>query len=134
MTSLTETRLATLERVSPELLEVRFKPGQKIDLAGVHDILIERQRMCNGEPYHVLAVLPPDADFEMSVMTQDHYRGLGLERCTRSLAWAATDMLAERMASLYYAYFPQPFPTRVFTEEAEARKWLLEQVADRSMN
>jgi hypothetical protein len=134
MTSLTETRLAILERVSPELLEVRFKPGQKIDLSGLHDILLERQRMCNGEPYDVLAIIPPDTDFEMNVMTQDHYRGLGLERCTRKVAWAASDMLSERMASLYFAYFPQPFPTRVFSDEAEARQWLLGQVAARSMN
>ncbi len=31
----------------------------------------------------------------------------------------------ERMASLYLAYFPQPFHTQVFMEEDEARAWLL---------
>ena len=124
MTELTETRLATLERVAPDLLEIRYKADQKLDVEGLREVMQERQRLCPEGPYRVLAVFPPDGDFDLGVMMQDHYAGRGLQNCTQALAVAAGSTLIERMVGLYYAYFPQPFDMRVFLSEEDARHWL----------
>lgn len=134
MTELIETRLATLERTSDDIVEVRFKPGVKLDPAGIMEVLRERKRFCTPGGHHVLAVFPPESDFEMGVMTTDHYLESGIRDCTRTLALAANGAMNERMASLYFAYFPQPFDARVFMEESEARTWLLEAIESRPLN
>ena len=62
MNELIETRQATIERTADNVLEVRYKPGQTLDPAGIGDVLHERERLCGGqEGQAVLAVIPPDA-------------------------------------------------------------------------
>lgn len=126
MKELTETRQATIEQTQDNLLEVRYKPGETIDTEGLMDVIKERERICGGHcDQAVLAVIPPDADFQLALMTKDHYHGRPVVDCTKFLAVAASSAMHERMASLYFAYFPQPFATQVFQEEGEARAWLL---------
>lgn len=127
-----ETRIATVERKGPDLLEVRYKPDVKLDLKSMEEVLAERKRLCPEGPRDVMAVFPPDVDFDMSVMTTDHYRDKGLEKCTRSLAIVANSAVNERFAGLYFAYFPQAFTTKVFSEEGDAMEWLAEQAAARA--
>ena len=67
-------------------------------------------------------------------MTKDHYLGRGLENCTKALAIAAGSTLNERMAGLFFAYFPQQFNTSVFLMDTDARSWLTTQLAERSMS
>jgi hypothetical protein len=134
MNTLIETRLATLEQVSPDLLEVRFKPDLKLDVNGLAEILRERELLCPRGSVAVLGIFPPDIDFDLDVMTTDHYRDRGLENCTRALAIAAGSTMNERMAGLYFAYFPQPFNTSVFQTTEEARSWLAAQVALRPLS
>lgn len=131
-TELIETRIATIERKGRHVLEVRFKPDVKLDVKGIQELLAERIRICPEDARDVLAVFPPDVDFEVNVMTMDHYKGVGLENCTRSLAVAANSAINERFAGLYFAYFPQGFKTRVFSDEADAQRWLSEQAAARA--
>ena len=129
MNELIETRLATIERVGTELLEVRFKPEQHVDRAGIDEILNERKRICPEGTRNILAIIPGEPDFDLDVVTTDHYAGRELENCTRALAIAASSTMNERMAGLFFAYFPQAFATKVFSDEGEARLWLQEQVA-----
>lgn len=131
MTSLIDTRIATLERKEDGRLEIRFKPDQRIDIAGIEEVLAQRRRLCPEGPRNVLAVLPPDVDFDIAVVMKDHYAGLGLENCTKALAFAANSATNERIAGLYFAYFPQRFATRVCSDENEATRWLAEQAMDR---
>lgn len=85
MNELIETRQATIERTADNVLEVRYKPGQTLDPAGLSDVLSERERLCKGQGGQaVLAVIPPDADFQMLIMTQDHYKGRPAVDCTAS--------------------------------------------------
>ncbi len=130
--SLIEARVATIERVNEAVLHVRFKPEVRLDTSGLNEVLEERQRLCPEGPHDVLAVFPPELDFDMQVMTKDHYLGRGLEHCTASLAVAAGSPMNERLVSLYFAYFPQPFETRVFTDEREASLWLEDRTAARN--
>jgi hypothetical protein len=135
MNELIETRQATIERTADNVLEVRYKPGQTLDPAGLSDVLSERERLCKGQGGQaVLAVIPPDADFQMLIMTQDHYKGRPAVDCTRFLAIAATSVMHERMASLYFAYFPQNFRTSIFSDEAEAREWLKKSMSEVSLS
>jgi hypothetical protein len=125
MNELIETRQATIERTEDQLIEVRYKPGVTIDPKGLSDVLSERERLCDGgDGQAVLAIIPPDADFQMALMTSDHYKGRPVTDCTRFLAVATSSTTHERMASLYFAYFPQDFRTAIFNDEAEARAWL----------
>ncbi|MEO8069557.1 MAG: hypothetical protein ABI599_17805 [Flavobacteriales bacterium] len=121
---LIETRLATIEKVGAELLEVRFKPDVRVDRAGIDEILNERKRICPEGLRNILTVIPGEPDFDLDVLTTDHYEGRGLENCTRALAVAAGSSLNEHMAGLFFAYFPQEFNARVFNSEQDARKWL----------
>ena len=135
MNELIETRQATIERTADNVLEVRYKPGQTLDPAGIGDVLHERERLCGGQKGQaVLAVIPPDADFQMLLMTRDHYKDRPVVDCTRFLAIAASSVMHERMASLYFAYFPQNFPTAVFTDEEEARVWLKSSMSEVSLS
>jgi SpoIIAA-like len=135
MSSLVETRQATVELVGNGTVEVRFKPGITLDQAGLHEVIAERERLISaGEPQAVLAIFPPDADFEIAIMTMDHYKGRKIQSGTRVVAVAANSLMHERMVSLYFAYFPQPFNAKAFVEEDEARAWLQEQLAVNSLN
>lgn len=125
MKELIETRQATIELTADHLVEVRYKPGETLDPAGLSDVLGERERICDGHRGQaVLAVIPPDADFQLSLMTTDHYKDRPVVDCTRFLAITAGNVMHERMASLYFSYFPQNFSTCIFNDEAEARAWL----------
>lgn len=120
-----ETRQATIERTPDDLLEVRYKSGETLDAAGLSEVLSERERMRDdGLGQAVLAVIPPDADLQLSLMTTDHYKGRMAAERTRFLAITASSIMHERMASLYFTYFPQAFRTCIFTNEEEARAWL----------
>ncbi len=131
MTDLIETRQATISRTDDHVLEVRYKPGQTLDPSGISDVLSERERLCTeGGGQAVLAVIPPDADFQMVLMTSDHFKDRPAADCTRFLAISASTMMHERMASLYFAYFPQKFRTAIFSDEIEARAWLKKSMSE----
>lgn len=125
MSNVIDTRLATITQTAPNFLEVRFKHGAMVDGVGIHEVLQQRAQLADKGPFLVLGVLPADIDFDINVMTKNHYAGRKVLEHTLAVAWAASTLMNERMASLYLSYFPQPFPTQVFMEEAEARAWLL---------
>lgn len=135
MNALIETRQATIEKTADNVLEVRYKPGQTLDPAGLSEVLSERERLCSGQGGQAVhAVIPADADFQMVIMTSDHYKGRPVVDCTRFLAITASSVMHERMASLYFAYFPQNFRTAIFTDEVEARKWLKKSMSEVSLS
>lgn len=121
--TLIDTATATVERVSPELIEVRFKPDVKLDVRGLGEIVNAKRTLCGADSPDVLAVTPPELDFDLNVLSVDHGKAHG--GCsTRRLAFAGQSALNERLASLYFSYFPRQYETRVFLEETEARHWL----------
>lgn len=67
-------------------------------------------------------------------MTTDHYKHRPVVDCTRFLAISAGSAMHERMASLYFAYFPQNFRTAIFTDEQEARNWLKKNMSELSLS
>lgn len=123
--SVIDTPIATIQRTTPDLIEVRFKPGATLNVQGISTILQARQQSAAGEPMRVLVMFPQDELlFEMKMITTDYYRTVPVEQFTRAVAWAVINDHNRRFCELYFAYFPSPVPSAIFTTEEEARKWL----------
>ncbi|MBK7085087.1 MAG: hypothetical protein IPH53_10645 [Flavobacteriales bacterium] len=86
---LIDTRSATVELVSPELIEVRFKPEVKLDVQGLGEIVHAKNHLGQGLNPDVLAVAPPELDFELNVLHMDHAVGHGVKCNSNRLAFAA---------------------------------------------
>lgn len=124
-TPLIDTPLATIQRTGPDLVEVRFKQGCVLSVAGISALLDARQAMPTERPLRVLIVFPQDhVDFEMQMITTDHYRERPVKEHSRAVAWVTRNAHNERFTQLYFAYYPSPVPSAIFTEEDEARAWL----------
>ena len=119
-----DTRTATLELVSDALVEVRFKPDVKLDVAGMSEIVHAKRALIAGKNVDVLAVLPPEIDFELNVLSVDHASENGGCGSEGRLALAAQSPFNERISSIYFRYHPRVNSTGIFISEADARKWL----------
>ena len=119
-----DTPIAAVHRAG-DLIEVRFKVGATLTVAGIMSIMQVRQQLAAGEALKVLIVFPQaEMDFDMSMITTDHYSVLPVQQFTRAVAWAAINDHNERFCKLYFAYFPSPVPSAIFMEEKQAREWL----------
>lgn len=118
------TPLADLTRVSPEQVEVRFKPAAFINAAGIAAIMQERVKLCGTDPITILMVLPPDAEIDLAVMAADHYKANKSTDGLKAMAIVAESSMSELLVKLYFAYFPQGFPISIFLQEDEAKAWL----------
>ena len=123
--SIIDTPVATIQRTADDLVEVRFKAGVTLTVAGIAAILSARRQASAGVALRVLIVFPADeVDFDMSMITKDHYSTVPVEQFTRAVAWATINDHNNRFCELYFAYFPSPVPSAVFVTEADARQWL----------
>lgn len=118
------TPLADLTLVTPERVEVRFKPAVFINAVGIAAIMQERVKLCGTDPIAIMMVLPPDAELDLAVMAADHYKANRSTDGLKAVAIVAESSMSELLVKLYFAYFPQGFPTRIFQQEDEARAWL----------
>ncbi len=73
MSDVINTRVATITLSGLNLLEVRFKKGIKVDSVGLHEVLQQRSGLVEKGPFLVLGILPADIDFDINVMTDNHY-------------------------------------------------------------
>lgn len=121
---LIDTRSATLERVSSELIELRFKPDVKLDVEGVSEIANAKKVLCSGKRTDVLAILPPEMDFELNVLAFELPQKNGGCGEDHRMAFATQSTFNERITSIYLRYHPRPYPTAVFVSEEDARTWL----------
>ena len=120
-----DTPIATIQRTADDLVEVRFKSGVTLTVAGITAILSARQQASAGVALRVLIVFPTDEmDFDMSMITKDHYSTVPVEQFSRAIAWATLNDHNHRFCELYFAYFPSPVPSAIFSTEEQARKWL----------
>jgi hypothetical protein len=119
-----ETASAVVERVSPELVITRYRPGIRANAATVKENLEARRTFPGREPYGVIGIFPEDVDFDMSLLEQDHYTDIALNKVTQVLAIVAEGALFDPIARLYFAYHPTPFASHVFPTEQEALAWV----------
>lgn len=119
-----DTVAAELERLPNGDLEVRFKGHVKLTVPLLDEVMEAREKLGAHGSYTVLVTLPEDIDFDVNVLTNDHYKGRGLEKSTYAVAWDAESEMNEELVEIFYRYFPQPFPVKVFRDQQEARAWL----------
>ncbi|HMC96261.1 MAG TPA: hypothetical protein VKG92_01280 [Flavobacteriales bacterium] len=119
-----ETSIATIVRTRPDMMEIRYKPGSTMDMAGVKEIHEVRARIFGDRPYASLSLIPEDVDFQLDITLRDHY---STSRGNDGLvAWAtvARGAMLDMIAKLYFSYFPQTFPVLTTANEQEARVWI----------
>ncbi len=131
MNTLIDLGAATLERVRPDLVVVRFKPGTVADPASFLLSMEARKTHCADTPHAVVVVAPDDADFSPAVLGKNHYQGQGTEAFTLALAIVSMNPTFTNILELYYALHPAPFPVKLFAMEPEALVWVEEQLAAR---
>lgn len=119
-----DTRSATLELVSDALVELRFKPDVKLDVAGISEIVHAKRALIAGKNMDVLAILPPELDFDLNVLSIDHNALNGGCGGAQRLALAAQSTFNERITGIYFRYHPRQHDTGIFLTEDDARKWL----------
>jgi hypothetical protein len=71
-------------------------------------------------------------DFDMSLLEQNHYSDIALNKVTQLLSIVAEGELFGPIAQLYFAYHPTPFTSQVFPSEQEALKWVKERIRQRA--
>ncbi len=119
-----ETEAAELELLPDGNLEVRFKEHVKLTVPLLDEVMEARVKLGAHGSYTVLVTLPEDIDFDVNVLTNDHYKGRELEKSTCAVAWDAESEMNEELVEIFYRYFPQPFPVKVFRKQEDARAWL----------
>lgn len=119
-----DTEAAELELLPNGDLDLRFKANVKLTIARMDEVMEARMKICDGRERAVLITLPEDIDFDVNVLTSDHYKGRELDKCTYAVAWDAESEMNEELVEIFYRYFPQPFPVKIFRHHDEARAWL----------
>lgn len=127
-----DTRIATLERMHPTLLEVRFKQGAVFTREDVTEVQEMRRKIMGEQQYVTLNIIPEDSDFTLDSMRTDHMeqdRSMGKLRAT---AIVVNSSMMERLTHVYFKFFPHMKNLLVTDNEQEARTWLdsqLEEIA-----
>ena len=130
MEQILDTRLATLERISPQLVVIQYKPGVVIDAIGIREIIDVRRARFGQDPYAVIAIVPESADFNMSMLETDHYTEGSENDMMRVLATVVEDDFHRRMTELYASYHPTDFHYKVFSQLQPAMIWAEEMLAE----
>ncbi len=115
---------ATMERVRPELVVVRFKPGTVAEPTNLLLSMDARKTHFGDTRHAVMLVAPEDVDFSPSILGRNHYKGKGAEAFTRAMAIVSTNDAFTKVLELYYALHPAFFPVKFFTSESDALPWL----------
>lgn len=125
-----DTRIATLVRVSNELLEIRYKPGTVFITEDVAEVQSMRRTIMGSAPYATLTIIPEDTDFSMESMRTDHAGADRSESQIIATAIVAKSTLIERLTNVYLNFFPQLKRMLVTDNEAEARAWMEQQLKE----
>lgn len=130
MTQTSRTPYAELTRTSQDILEIRFTPGTVLNTSGIATVIGERKRLCEDRPTGLLLIVPSDVELDIGIIDTDHLKVNHATDRVLGFAVVAGSVMAETLLRLYKAYYPTPFQADVFTDEAEARAWLGERVAE----
>ncbi len=118
------TALATVTRTAPDRLEVRCHEGVYWSERSIAELIQARVTLASGTPMKVLVVLPEDLHFDTETLASMHYDPATMKEHSRAEAWAVRNTLNEKIAELYFRYFPSPVPNAFFLREEEASVWL----------
>lgn len=123
--------MAHLELGKHEIIFVRLKPDVKVTNKGYLENVAARKQLSAGRALGVVCIFPEDMDFNGEILEMDHYADEPLSNFTVAMAMVTGDLLYERLFKLHAKQYFHGVPHRVFQREADAVKWVLEQVAER---
>ncbi len=118
-----DTPLAVVSYTAADRVEVRFKPDLTFTVEGIQQMMVARQELGGNGPHKALIVMPEHVDFDLAMITTDHYKFVPQPN-TLAVAWVVRTERNATFTRMYLAYFPPPFPSEVFLAEDEARAWL----------
>jgi hypothetical protein len=121
-----KTALGTVELDHDGVIVIRVKEDCDINSNAMHQSMSVRVRVAGGVKRPVLIVLHPNFDLHASLPDID--RGALVSDSTLCEAIVASTNANENASRIYYQYSKPPFSHKVFRDEQEARKWLLEHV------
>ncbi|HEY0976845.1 MAG TPA: STAS/SEC14 domain-containing protein [Flavobacteriales bacterium] len=119
-----DTSVATLELISPGLIELRYKPTATFDPHGFAEISRAGSTLWREGPYSVMAVIPAEVQVDPLATDHDHLQHTRAHGRLEALALVTDSEAMHMAAKVYFIYHQQPFPVQVFSEEYDALKWL----------
>lgn len=119
-----DTEMALIERDEHGIIRIRVKQGQLLSVKGFGESIVARRELAEGKPARVIALVPEDTDFEIGIMSMDHYDKVDAAAFTKAFAIVTDTSLFVRMYAIYNNYFKLTFPVKIFATEAEALAWL----------
>lgn len=120
------TKLSTISSIGHNLIEMTMHDRAVLDAAGMAEALQATKELQADAGMRVYIEMPLDVDFNMTFMKLDHFKAAGMHSCMAALAVFTDNPFLERLMGLYFAYFPQPYPLRVYRTRSEALAWLNE--------
>ena len=120
-----ETPLASIQRTTADLVEIRIKPGNAITSDAIQGLIAQIDAHGLAAPRQLLVLLPDEeVQFSTAVMNSDHFAGRPKGMEGRRMAVVAPSTVDRQLARLYFTFFPSPIYSQIFSTEAEARVWL----------
>ena len=125
-------QLFTTVLIEARLIEQRYHPFARFSAALLKEARKARERITRKGACAVLVVIPAEIPVDPPSTNEDHLRDESQGRSIIAMAVGAENAAMIAATKFYFRYYPQAFETKVFVEEAEAREWLSEQLADHS--
>ena len=108
-------------------MEVHYREGLDLDVEGLMEVQVRRSEL-TSERCAMIAFFQSGTLAGLSVMDVDFFGLTNANAQLIALAIVSQDELGNAMSSIYYAYHPQTFPTRMFRSELDARAWVAEEL------
>ncbi len=125
-----DTSIATIIVISPELVEIRYKPGITFDPKSVTEVQEKRREVMGNRPYATLTLIPEDVDFNLETMRRDQGQQDRTQSQLLASAVVASSSMIEMLTKLYFSYYPQLHRILVTDDEQAARTWIEQQMEE----
>ena len=125
-----ETSVAVLKRMSPDHLEVHYRPGSVLNIEGLGEVQKARRELMGSTPYCMLSLIPEDVDYTVAAMGVDHLAKDRNEGSLIAIALVAPANIMEMILKLYFSYYPKLERIHVTPSEEDARQWLEKQMEE----
>jgi hypothetical protein len=123
------TATATLTLVERGIIEQRYHDTAQFSPEAMVENIAAMEELCGPHgPCGILSIFPAGMAIHPGLMNSDVYREQRTKGHMKALAVVTDSEELHTASKLYFLYHQQPFATRVFEEEHDARAWLRQQV------
>jgi hypothetical protein len=119
------TSNARLTLLEPGIIEQRYLADAQFTTEGLQENIAAMETLCDHHGQCcILSIFPSGMQVQPELMNSDIYRDQREKGHMRALALVVDSPEMYTASKLYFLYHQQPFETKVFEEEHDARKWL----------